>query len=272
MKHFTKTVLAILLLGCITLGATSSCNKKDNANKVATATDSIKMKNESGEVSMKFEYPTDSTSALSTTINEYLSEQMGGTYDSTYNNVRTLVSFYLNKTLAKNKEEYNNLKAEMLKSGDKTPIPWQYSFDGSFEKIADTTRYITYTYTFYEYQGGAHGTAVATGQTFRKADGRRIGWDVFTNTYEEDFQKLIKDGLKTYWKLKTDEELKGYLLDENNFYLMPLPQCPPLFTKDGVRFIYGQYEIAPYAAGMPDFTVPYNKLEKFMKVTAKKLL
>jgi hypothetical protein len=53
---------------------------------------------------------------------------------------------------------------------------------------------------------------------------------------------------------------------------MPLPQCPPLFTKDGVRFIYGQYEIAPYAAGMPDFTVPYNKLEKFMKVTAKKLL
>ena len=46
----------------------------------------------------------------------------------------------------------------------------------------------------------------------------------------------------------------GYQNNEFNFYL----------TKEGVGVEFGQYEIAPYAAGMQDIVIPYNELK--MKV------
>ena len=138
--------------------------------------------------------------------------------------------------------------------------------------VADTPNYVTYLYTCYEYQGGAHGGTAVIGQTFRKADGRRIGWEVFTNVYDEGFQNLLKQGLMRFWKLKNDSELQNALINPDYVYQLPLPQCGPLFMKDGIRIVYGQYEIAPYAAGMPDFTIPYNQIQKFMKVTAKNLV
>ena len=83
---------------------------------------------------------------------------------------------------------------------------------------------------------------------------------------------LIRDGLKEYWEVKTDEELDDMLMDKDNFSVRPLPDCPPLFEKKGVTFVYNQYEIAPYATGLPSFTIPYEKLVPFMNATAKKLI
>ncbi len=37
------------------------------------------------------------------------------------------------------------------------------------------------------------------------------------------------------------------------------------FAKDGLNFQYGQYEIGPYVVGMPEFTVPYGKLNGIIK-------
>ena len=51
--------------------------------------------------------------------------------------------------------------------------------------------------------------------------------------------------------------MEACLLDVQ-VYNIPLPKNPPYFTQDGLTFVYQQYEIAPYAAGMPTFSIPYD--------------
>ena len=51
-----------------------------------------------------------------------------------------------------------------------------------------------------------------------------------------------------------------------------MPVTPPLFGKDGIIVTYQQYEIAAYAAGMPSFTIPYDKAKGMMNQTGKNLL
>ena len=139
-------------------------------------------------------------------------------------------------------------------------------------EASENDKYVTYFVTHDLYLGGAHGSHMLDGVTFRKCDGRRIGWDVFTGRYDENFANLVKNGLKEYWQISSDKELKSYFLDENDFYSVPLPECAPLFTEDGVRFVYNEYEIAAYASGRPSFTVPYSEIGDYMMVTAKRLL
>ncbi|MDE6438615.1 MAG: RsiV family protein, partial [Muribaculaceae bacterium] len=47
---------------------------------------------------------------------------------------------------------------------------------------------------------------------------------------------------------------------------------PPYFMKDGVVFLYQQYEIACYAAGMPACVIPYSALLPFMTPAARELV
>ncbi|MCH4148772.1 MAG: DUF3298 and DUF4163 domain-containing protein [Prevotella sp.] len=262
----------ILLSGICAFGLllfVASCQPKDGtAKEVATTTDSVKFEKAFGDFSVKAVYPNDTTSALTKAVNEYLSEAMGGSYEGSYAQSMPILKYYLNAAEKKDSAEY----AELMKENPNDERGWKYEYMAEIEKAADAPQYLTYLYTCYEYTGGAHGSTLVTGQTFRKSDGRRIGWDVFANTNDDAFQQLMKEGLKKYFNVKTDEELKGMLMNENDIYLLPLPQCPPLFTVKGVRFVYGQYEITPYAAGTPDFTIPYAKLGNNMMVTAKRLI
>ena len=50
--------------------------------------------------------------------------------------------------------------------------------------------------------------------------------------------------------------------DINN---IPRPQFAPYLTPRGMVFTYQQYEIAAYAAGLPSFIVPYEKISSFLK-------
>lgn len=36
-------------------------------------------------------------------------------------------------------------------------------------------------------------------------------------------------------------------------------------TKEGIKFIFNPYEIAPYAMGQQEFTIPYSALQAIAK-------
>jgi hypothetical protein len=58
----------------------------------------------------------------------------------------------------------------------------------------------------------------------------------------------------------------------NDVNRIPLPSAAPAFTKKGLAFIYQQYEIAPYAAGMVNFDIAYDKIRPFLTAEAQALL
>jgi hypothetical protein len=89
------------------------------------------------------------------------------------------------------------------------------------------------------------------------------------NTFQIHLRNLIKEGLRSYFQDNqetpiSDADLKDYLLYDASVDNLPLPQFPPYFTADGLAFVYQQYEIAPYAAGMPSFTIPYDDIRPLL--------
>ena len=132
-------------------------------------------------------------------------------------------------------------------------------------------RVVRYQYTQEGYSGGAHGWHIALGQTFRKSDGRRIDYDIFREESKDELAQLVRDNLFTQFFESDKEEFENGLLIENPDFF-PLPESAPYFTADGVNFIYQQYEIAPYALGLPSCVISYDLIEPFLTQAGRSLI
>ena len=146
--------------------------------------------------------------------------------------------------------------------------------DISTSKLFENAKCVTWLFAIEEYTGGAHGFHICYGATFRKEDGRMFGHDLVSHNYEAE-QKLIPmviDGLCEYFQTDKETVLHDYTDGSIKEYSLTLPKYGPWFTNSGVDFIYQQYEIAAYAAGMPGFTIPYDKMKGLLSPAAADLL
>ena len=107
----------------------------------------------------------------------------------------------------------------------------------------------------------------------------QIGYPV-DSTALKALQPILREGVKSYFvdvakndgESVSDTDIKDFmdgLFIENG--IIPLPAAAPYLSPDGVVFVYGQYEIGAYAIGMPTFTVPYDKIEKYLTPEARRL-
>lgn len=166
----------------------------------------------------------------------------------------------------------------------------------SYQRISvdeESDTYVTYSYCTEGFTGGAHGYATATGITISKATGKEIGYEseynantmtfsikhqnLFRSTKSAGLYKLIKEGVKDYFSdledhRISDEELADVLQNVPDVNHIPVPQFPPTFTKNGLVFLYQQYEIGPYAVGMPNFCIPYKKVLPYLTEEAAALV
>lgn len=155
------------------------------------------------------------------------------------------------------------------KAGFEHPINYEYSL--SILPVHFTDKYVTYSSTSYTYLGGAHGGTISINSVFRLSDGKLFGWDMFRDDAGQELAGIVKEGImEKYFGVETEDEFAGCLLV--NPAEFPLPDADPFFMADGVHFIYQQYEIAPYAAGMPECTIPYDVLSDLLTPEAKDLL
>lgn len=230
-------------------------------------------KDKSGEYKIAIDYPTGGNPILVNAIREYISESLGisyagemennmqGSYSGDLSDGQKMVDYYFDLKYKEFKNAHDEMAEHM--QGD-APT---FASETEIHYLYETDNFVTFQYKKYEDMGGAHGGTFIAGMTFRKSDGRRVEWDLFTR----NMQDVIKKGLKQYFEVNTDEEMEKCLSLENT-YLLPLPATPPVFTKEGVLFTYQQYEIAAYAAGLPSFIVPYDEAKSLMNTTGKNLL
>ena len=217
---------------------------------------------------------------LAAAINEWISEQLGGTYgDSAEGDYAKLLS----DTAAMVDHYYAAIKKlnddnwkEMAENMQPEDLQGMQLFDSiAITKTAEGKDWVTFQFVNDVFQGGAHGSHLVFGQTFRKSDGRRIGWDIIRQLPEGNLQELMRKGLVSYFAADNEEGFKEEdlesVLDESARYYIPMPQCPPLFTSEGILFLYNQYEIAAYAMGLPCFVLTWEELKPHLNVTAKRL-
>jgi hypothetical protein len=220
-------------------------------------------------VSLDIDWPKEtgknivSVNAVRDWIKEHLSflNEYKNVYEGNMNDADALTKFY--------GESYK----ERFEATDDFPAP-ALSFDIQVKKEFENDKCVTYTYLLDQYLGGAHGGRTHYGATFRKSDGK-IMTNFITNndSSDEGLNNIIKKGLMKYWEIDNEETLYEYTWENAvTKYYAKLPDHSPCFVKDGLLFSYQEYEIAAYAAGAPEFVVPYAEIEKYLTPSVLDLL
>lgn len=120
-----------------------------------------------------------------------------------------------------------------------------------------TVRQETYTYS-----GGAHPNTQTTFQSFSRQTGHALQLtEVVSDTTA--LLGLVEQAFRKQQDIKPGENLEeaGYFLRDGEFFL------PDAFGigREGLIFLYNPYEIAAYAVGPIQLTVPYGELKKILK-------
>ena len=280
MKKVILPIMAILLLaGC--------SQKADNAKDTQTKSDSIQCEeaevNEEESVATELktkriskkeglrnwtysfvaDYPIGGNPLLVNSIREWISESLGGTYAGNLADTTSLFNHYAKEYLSEDDMTSNDSDED-------------FSFEGvnesEFTIIWQNDKLVTYQMKEYWYGGGAHGGTFISGYTFRKSDGRLFGSDMFKS--KANLQDELRNGLETYFGATTDEELEKQLFLSNyeSVSNLPMPKADPWIDMEGVHLVYGEYEIAPYSAGLPEVVIPLNKAKKYLTATVLKEL
>lgn len=129
--------------------------------------------------------------------------------------------------------------------------PWEAQIDGDIMYRSDNI--ISIALTSYMNTGGAHGNLTITFFNFNAQTGKTISnTDLFND--KEAFYKLAK----TYFQEQVD--YKKILFDPEKFVL----PANIGYSEAGIILLYNTYEIAPYSAGVIEFTIPYDKVNSLL--------
>ncbi|MEG1581387.1 MAG: DUF3298 domain-containing protein [Bacteroidaceae bacterium] len=286
MKHLLVSfpLLGLLLMSC---GA---------AFKSATITyDSISVKDscviKAGEVlgdyKLTFDYPTSGTEEQQTWIRQWLALETVDCADSIAATPATTAKAYKAAADKVYKGKLDDMKAmaafaskayltQYKKENEDFNYASNYSSDKNIRILFNASNLITYLTTSYNYTGGAHGSSIKEFNSFSLTDNKVLTLnDMIREADQPKVRAMIIAGLQDYFEIKTFNELKNQLMVAEGCdteQTIPFPIGNPGLTKKGITFTYGQYEIACYAAGMPEVTIPYKKIGLYLKPDLQLLL
>lgn len=140
---------------------------------------------------------------------------------------------------------------------------YEYRYSIKTEVKAERKDVDTYIISTSYYEGGAHGIEQTRVINFNATTGSMIRLkDIFVPGYEA----RLTDMLFTALKKKTGTA--GIIELQNKGYLCTTEMFVPenfMMTKDSIVFIYNIYEIAPYANGKTELSIPWKELSDIMK-------
>ncbi len=268
--------LLLIAAAVVIAGATVSC-KSEQANK-DTAKDSTaaqtqdtapaadqkfatkKLKVEMGQKSryeLEMDYPTSGNPKVVDAIRLYLLKQCDAKATDLNDPIEAI------KTAAKAFiAEGDKVQADF--ANEEHPMP-PYSLKMDIDLECSYPTFITYEGESYVYTGGAHGMPMEMIATFDANTGKQLTLDdIVLSKGKDKLLKLIQKHV-----LAKDEYQSCTLSDFNEF---TLPAQAPALKPDGVKFQYQAYEIACYAMGMPDCTIPYAEIQPLLTDYAKQLI
>lgn len=131
---------------------------------------------------------------------------------------------------------------------------------------ADTTftnpKLLTVQFESYTYTGGAHPNSNVSLYTFDRQTGRSLTLnDLVADTTA--LLSAVEQAFRADQKLQPQDNLeeRGYFLQNGRF---PLPASVGM-GREGMIFYYNPYEVAAYAVGPIELTVPYARLKNVLR-------
>lgn len=121
----------------------------------------------------------------------------------------------------------------------------------------------SYAMDVYEYNGGAHGNRYLLIQNYDLQTGDAVSeQDLFIDDYYEPLKALLLEALIAQTdEAETKKDLRrlGYsvadVVPNENFYVTP----------EGITYVYNPYEIAPYALGCIQISLPWDAIRHLLR-------
>ncbi|WDF79973.1 RsiV family protein [Mucilaginibacter sp. AW1-7] len=115
----------------------------------------------------------------------------------------------------------------------------------------------------YTYQGGAHGSSGTYFINWNTKANKSITLnDLFIDGYADKLKAIAEGIFRKEEKLSDTASLaRDYFFKDNRFALNDNFSVTPI----GLKFIYNQYEIKPYAAGITELFIPYSQIKTLLR-------
>jgi len=134
--------------------------------------------------------------------------------------------------------------------------PWEVIINS--EVVFQSIYVITIAVDSYSFTGGAHGNSVITLLNFDPETGNLYTQDeIFKKS--SDLDALVEKYFKKESASKNNDEV--YFFGED----FRLPENVG-FNEEGIIFLYNTYEIASYAQGITEFTIPYAEIYNYLNI------
>ena len=101
---------------------------------------------------------------------------------------------------------------------------------------------------------------------FSKKKAKEIDdWELFKD--KDRFEQYPETQFRIQQNIPADQPINstGFMFEEDHFYL---PENIG-FTNKGLKLLYNQYEVASYADGPIELTLPYKEIQKFLSGNIK---
>lgn len=167
--------------------------------------------------------------------------------------VQTALNALLEKEALDFKKEVTAGLSEYLKEAqDNNFTPNPFGADTNFEICSKGKDVLSFYVDYYQYTGGAHGGTARIAYNIDLKTGKNLGIkELFKTGY--DYRTVINAEIQRQINTAPDEYFDGEMgfkgITDEAFY----------YIKDGCLVVYfQQYEIAAYARGIPEFSIPLS--------------
>ena len=155
-------------------------------------------------------------------------------------------------------DEYKNFKKEFPESQQEWEIERKAVNNFNDDNI------LSCTFSEYSYLGGAHPNTFLTLTNFNLKSGEIINLpDILIDEYLDELNDIVEPIFRKEKELTEDINLTeaGFWFNNDKFSV----NNNFSIGKDGLKFVYNNYEITAYAYGPTELFIPYNSIKKLIK-------
>lgn len=131
-----------------------------------------------------------------------------------------------------------------------------YEFDMSYHVTYNSGCITSLYLEQYSFMGGAHGSTVRTSDTWDFSTGRHLHLGDFYNGVP-DYEDIIKRWIIYEISQILETSPSTYFDDYEKRVSDSFQPESYYLSQEGLVVYFQQYDIAPYATGLPEFTLPY---------------
>lgn len=248
-KRFWATILILALLGMLTLAA-AGCGTADKGAPEQAAEQQVpkvsppvqvsgkEIKDKSEEIEISLKIPV-----IAGMEDKALQDRLNTGFE---------------KAVLDRKETLTKDAADFAQEAKKQGFPLRpYQLWTDYKVTYNKNGMLSLYNDIYEYTGGAHGMTVRVPYNINLKNGNNIA---FKDIFKEgaDYRGIINREIS-----RQIEEKKDMFFPEGDMGFKTIAENQPFYVEEGGIVVYfGLYEIAPYAAGIPEFNIPWTMLKE----------